>query len=119
MSVWVRDVREVARARWLRVRKHSTVIAVALRLGCHASCCDVAMRKCQCGAKFTYEEARWCAKARIWWCGVPSSFGMEHGDVGAEANNVQEVLGRVVTARWRVSDGGLAFQEWRSDTMTW
>ena len=49
----------------------------------------------------------------------PSSFGMEHGDVGAEANNVQEVLGRVVAARWRVSDGGLAFQEWHSDTMTW
>jgi hypothetical protein len=70
-------------------------------------------------AKFTYEEAQWCAKARIRWCGVPSSFGMEHGDVGAEANNVREVLGRVVVARWCVSDGGVAFQEWRSDTMTW
>jgi len=44
---------------------------------------------------------------------------MEHGDVGAEANNVREVFGTVVAARWRVSDGGLAFQEWHSDTMTW
>jgi hypothetical protein len=69
-------------------------------------------------AKFTYEEARRCAKARIRWCGVPSSFGMEHGDVRAEANNVREVLGRVVVARWRVSDVGVAFQEWRGDTMT-